>query len=108
LILLSAYLIPPPPSTADCIDLTSSYSPARSVVRYKEVHFDANITNSPYVGPTKTVDLKWGEVNFGDQMVSAAEMPLLKKPLDSLQVTDPKTGEVGYRIGLEVFHQLHW
>lgn len=107
LILLSTYLFPAPPTTAGCVDLTSSYSPARSAVGYKDVHFDANITGSPYVGPTKTVDLKWGQVNFGDQMVSAAEMSLLKKPLDSLQVTDPKTGEVGYRIGLEVFHQLH-
>lgn len=76
-------------------------------MRYQSVHFDANITDSPYVGPTKSVDLQWGQVNFGDQMVSAAEMSLLHKPLDSLMVTDPKTGEKGYRIGLEVFHQLH-
>lgn len=39
-------------------------------------------------------------------MVSAEDFPKLKKPLDSLQVSDPKTGEKGYRIGLEVFHQL--
>ena len=42
-----------------------------------------------------------------DQMVSAADFPKLQKPADALQVTDPKTGETGYRVGLEVFHQLH-
>ena len=39
-------------------------------------------------------------------MVSVEHFPKLKKPMDSLQVSDPKTGETGYRIGLEVFHQL--
>lgn len=107
LVLLASYLSPHLPTTAACVSLTSSYSPARPAVRYQAVHFDANISTSPYVGPTKTVDLQWGQVNFGDQMVSAAEMSLLHKPLDSLTVTDPRTGEVGYRIGLEVFHQLH-
>lgn len=24
-----------------------------------------------------------------------------------MEVTNPKTGETGYRVGLEVFHQLH-
>lgn len=107
LLLLASYLLRHFPTTSACLDLTSSYSPARPAVRYQNVHFDANISSSPYVGPTKAVDIKWGEVNFGDQMVSAAEMALLQKPLDSLTVTDPRTGEVGYRIGLEVFHQLH-
>lgn len=40
-------------------------------------------------------------------MVSKADFPKLGKPADALQVTDPKTGETGYRVGLEVFHQLH-
>lgn len=42
-----------------------------------------------------------------DQMVSMEDFPKLQKPADSLMVTDPKTGETGYRVGLEVFHQLH-
>ena len=41
-----------------------------------------------------------------DQMVSEQDFPRLKKPMDSLKVSDPKTGETGYRVGLEVFHQL--
>ena len=40
-------------------------------------------------------------------MVSLKDFPTLDKPTDSLKVTDPKTGETGYRVGLEVFHQLH-
>ncbi|KAH8632062.1 hypothetical protein IG631_13745 [Alternaria alternata] len=35
------------------------------------------------------------------------DFPKLQKPADALQVVDPKTGETGYRVGLEVFHQLH-
>ena len=38
-----------------------------------------------------------------DQMVSLKDFPTLDKPSDSLKVTDPKTGETGYRVGLEVF-----
>ena len=41
-----------------------------------------------------------------DQMVSVEDFSKLKKPMDSLKVSDPKTGENGYRVGLEVFHQL--
>lgn len=40
-------------------------------------------------------------------MVSIKDFPKLKKPADSLKVTDPRTGETGYRVGIEVFHQLH-
>lgn len=42
-----------------------------------------------------------------DQMVSKADFPKLKKPDDAMQVMDPNTGETGYRVGIEVFHQLH-
>jgi hypothetical protein len=42
-----------------------------------------------------------------DQMVSKSDFPKLKKPDDAMQVTDPNTGETGYRVGIEVFHQLH-
>ena len=108
LLLVAAYMLTSqPPSIATCVESTSSWSPARSAVAYHSVQFDANITDSSYVGPTKAVDLHWGRVNFGDQMILPSEMALLKKPLDSLQVTDPRTGQLGYRIGLEVFHQLH-
>jgi hypothetical protein len=40
-------------------------------------------------------------------MISTSDFPKLQKPANAMQVTDPKTGETGYRVGLEVFHQLH-
>lgn len=39
-------------------------------------------------------------------MISIEEFPKLEMPETSTKVTDPKTGETGYRVGLEVFHQL--
>jgi hypothetical protein len=39
-------------------------------------------------------------------MISVEEFPKLEMPKTSLKVADPKTGETGYRVGLEVFHQL--
>jgi hypothetical protein len=42
-----------------------------------------------------------------DQMISKSDFPLLQMPNNAMAVTDPNTGESGYRIGLEVFHQLH-
>lgn len=39
-------------------------------------------------------------------MVREDDFSKLQKPTDSLKVSDPKTGETGYRAGLEVFHQL--
>jgi hypothetical protein len=40
-------------------------------------------------------------------MISKADFPKLNNPDNAMEVTDPKTGETGYRVGLEVFHQLH-
>jgi hypothetical protein len=43
----------------------------------------------------------------GDMMISEDEVKRLGLPLNSLKITDPKTGKVGYRAAIEVFHQLH-
>jgi hypothetical protein len=40
-------------------------------------------------------------------MVSMEDFLKLQKLADSLKVTDLRTGETGYRVGLEVSHQLH-
>ena len=42
-----------------------------------------------------------------DQLISPTNFPALQKPSSAMRVTNPKTGETGYRVGLEVFHQLH-
>lgn len=43
----------------------------------------------------------------GDQMISHAELVKLGLDPKSIKITNPITGEEGYRAGLEVFHQLH-
>lgn len=43
----------------------------------------------------------------GDQWISNSDIEKLGMPKTSLKVAHPKTGEEGYRVGMEVFHQLH-
>ena len=64
---------------------------------------------SPYVGASPESDAAWNRITFdiGDQMISESELVAIDKPNTVLKVTDPNTGIEGYRIGLEVFHQLH-
>jgi hypothetical protein len=40
-------------------------------------------------------------------MISEEELEILGMPKTSLKVTHPQTGVEGYRVGMEVFHQLH-
>jgi Mycotoxin biosynthesis protein UstYa len=40
-------------------------------------------------------------------MITPAELGKIDMPASSLKVKHPKTGVEGYRVGLEVFHQLH-
>jgi hypothetical protein len=101
-------------------------APAAPAVEYQDVMFDGEMgAGSIYVGTGPEVDEAWSNITsagmsnlfrfktrsnnptVGDQMVSAAELRKLDKPDTVIQVTDPKTGEQGYRVGLEVFHQLH-
>ena len=44
----------------------------------------------------------------GDQMVSREEMIEMNlDPNGALEITDPATGKRGFRVSIEVFHQLH-
>ncbi|KAF6832220.1 hypothetical protein CPLU01_06319 [Colletotrichum plurivorum] len=89
----------------------SSYSPAAGVVRYHTERY--NLTPimdwSPFVGAGYEVDRAWDHItnNVGDQMISHAELTKLGLDPKSIKITNPITGEEGYRAGLEVFHQLH-
>jgi len=40
-------------------------------------------------------------------MITPEELERIAMPTSSLKVKHPKTGVEGYRVGLEVFHQLH-
>lgn len=64
---------------------------------------------SPYVGKGQSVDDAWDKIAFdmGDQMITPEELKIIGMPESSLKVKHPVTGVEGYRVGLEVFHQLH-
>ncbi|KAL6704915.1 hypothetical protein ACN47E_007460 [Coniothyrium glycines] len=97
-------------SAAKLMDQFDIFSPAANVVSYKrtQFHLASPLNSSKYVGITDDVENAWMDIAYlPDQMVSLADFPKLQKPATSMQVTDPKTGETGYRVGLEVFHQLH-
>ncbi|KAK4149188.1 hypothetical protein C8A00DRAFT_47145 [Chaetomidium leptoderma] len=88
----------------------STYSPAASVVKYDTVRYNLTpiMSGSPYVGMTPAVDEAWEQISrVGDMMISLDEVKRLGLSPDSLKITDPKTGKVGYRAAIEVFHQLH-
>ncbi|EHL02091.1 hypothetical protein M7I_2047 [Glarea lozoyensis 74030] len=64
---------------------------------------------SPYVGKGPEVDEAWHKISYdiGDQMITPEELKIIGMPESSLKVKHPQTGVEGYRVGLEVFHQLH-
>lgn len=109
ILLISTY-IRSTPSTSRFVEKFSSYSPARDAVRYVSGTFNATQGEaSGYVGTSNETDEMWDWVTstVGDQMITPEELKLVQKPEDSIKTKDLKTGKEGYRIGLEVFHQLH-
>jgi len=98
------------PSTAMFVEKFSSYSPAREAVKYVSGTFNATQgMDSGYIGTSNETEEMWNwvTVDMGDQMITQHELKLVNKPEDSIKTKDPRTGKEGYRIGLEVFHQLH-
>ncbi|KAF2667143.1 hypothetical protein BT63DRAFT_427548 [Microthyrium microscopicum] len=97
-------------STAEHVRRFSAYSPAVEAVEYENVKFNFTMgKKSPYTGKGPEVDKAWDALSYdiGDQMISPEELDIINMPKDSLKVKNPKTGVEGYRVGLEVFHQLH-
>jgi hypothetical protein len=81
---------------------------------------------SPYVGSGPEVDKAWHAISYdskhtfdtlsdlninrlavGDQVITNEELDIIGMPKTHLRAIHPKTGVEGYRVGLEVFHQLH-
>ena len=71
--------------------------------------FNASTEGSPYVGKGPEVDDAWHKISYdiGDQMITPEELKIIEMPESALKVNHPVTGVEGYRVGLEVFHQLH-
>ncbi|KAI9668157.1 MAG: hypothetical protein M1821_000977 [Bathelium mastoideum] len=87
----------------------SAWSPAAEAVDYESVRFNISTSNNRFVGAGPEVDRAWRKISYdmGDQMISKDELSILGMPEDSLKVKHPETGEEGYRVGMQVFHQLH-
>ncbi|KAI8941717.1 hypothetical protein NX059_002924 [Plenodomus lindquistii] len=97
-------------SAAKLMDQFGIYSPAIHQVRYQHTQFSlpTPLNTSAYVGTTDAVENAWMRIAYlPDQLAPLSSISKLQKPTSSLRVTDPRTGETGYRVGLEVFHQLH-
>ncbi|PQE13904.1 tat pathway signal sequence protein [Rutstroemia sp. NJR-2017a BBW] len=97
-------------STLRHVQEYSAWSPAAKAVEYERVKFNNTMgTGSPYVGFGPEVDRAWRAISYdvGDQMITPDKLDVIGMPDTHLKVKDPKTGVEGYRVGLEVFHQLH-
>ncbi|KAH8673685.1 hypothetical protein BX600DRAFT_433300 [Xylariales sp. PMI_506] len=92
-------------------ELPLTYSPALGSIKYEIQHFDLPPEPvGPFIGAGNDVDDMWRYITDGipDTMISREEM--IKIGLDpegALEITDPATGKRGFRVAIEVFHQLH-
>ncbi|CAG2006819.1 unnamed protein product [Fusarium graminearum] len=86
-------------------------TPAAEVADFHTVRY--NITpetkKTEFIGFGPDVDKAWDHVTYdvGDQMITRDELDNLGLDPSSLTIKDPKTGKTGYRVGIQVFHQLH-
>lgn len=67
------------------------------------------LERTEFVGYGPKVDKAWDHIasDVGDQMITREELDRLGLDPTSLTIKNPKTGRVGYRVGMQVFHQLH-
>lgn len=95
--------------TLNYVKQFSAYSPAASAVQYEDFKFNITTKSNRFVGAGPDVDRAWREISYdmGDQMITPDELHILDMPESSLKVKHPQSGVEGYRVGMEVFHQLH-
>lgn len=108
-LLATAYILSNP-NDSQYVQKFSSYSPARPAVKYVSGTFNASQAEaSGYIGLSNETEEMWNwvTIDIGDQMITPEELKLIDKPESSVKTKDPRSGKEGYRIGLEVFHQLH-
>ncbi|CAG7562013.1 unnamed protein product [Fusarium equiseti] len=90
---------------------TYPYSPAESVAGFHTVRYNITPTTeeTEFIGYGPEVDKAWEHITYdvGDQMITRDELDNLGLDPSSLTIKDPKTGKKGYRVGMQVFHQLH-
>jgi Mycotoxin biosynthesis protein UstYa len=95
-------------STLKHVQDFSAWSPAAGAVRYDAVTYNVTTTDNRFVGFGPEVDEAWRMISYdmGDQWVPKSALSKLGES-SSLVVDHPRTGKEGYRVGMEVFHQLH-
>lgn len=95
-------------STVKHVQRYSAWSPAAGAVRYDAVMYNVTTKSNRFVGAGSEVDQAWREISYdtGDDWVPKSALPKLQES-SSLLVNNQQTGEEGYRVGMEVFHQLH-
>jgi hypothetical protein len=93
------------------ISLIVCAAPVENVASYRTVRYNITpaLERTEYVGFGPDVDQAWEHITYdvGDQMITHEELQRLGLDPTSLKVTNPKTGKVGYRAGIQVFHKLH-
>ncbi|TVY80567.1 Cyclochlorotine biosynthesis protein O [Lachnellula suecica] len=108
-------------STPSNLIMPITYSPAQSAIEYEIKQFDLPpVPEGPFVGEGPEVDAAWDHITnsmallirlsneVGDTMVSREEMIKMNMdPNGALEITDPATGKRGFRVAVEVLHQLH-
>jgi hypothetical protein len=96
-------------STLAYVQKYNAWSPAASSVQYSNIQYNLSTAQNRFVGQGPAVDKAWREISYdmGDQWISREDFAHLKMPEWHLKVDNPKTGETGYRVGVEAFHQLH-
>ncbi|KAG8361621.1 hypothetical protein FVEN_g679 [Fusarium venenatum] len=86
-------------------------TPAEEVADFHTVRYNITPTTkeTEFIGFGPEVDKAWEHVTYdvGDQMITRDELDNLGLDPSSLTIKDPKTGQKGYRVGIQVFHQLH-
>ncbi|KAM5385744.1 hypothetical protein ACJZ2D_000943 [Fusarium nematophilum] len=111
LFLLSLLANASQPAVCECPQLEVPYSPAQSVSSYRTIRYNITpaLDRTEFVGHGLEVDKAWNHITYdvGDQMISREELDQLGLDPESLTVKDPKTSQQGYRVGIQVFHQLH-
>lgn len=101
-------------------------APADVSIQYDHVKYNVTTKGNKFVGAGPEVDQAWREISYdskdshlrllklrtdiivvGDQWMSKSDITKLGMPESHLKVDHPTTGVEGYRVGMEVFHQLH-
>ncbi|KAK6864181.1 hypothetical protein PG995_000709 [Apiospora arundinis] len=79
-----------------------TYSPALSAIKYEIQHFDLPpVPEGPFIGKGPEVDKMWDYItDDGDDQDGPG-------PGRRARDHEPGDGEKGYRVAVEVFHQLH-